>query len=247
VRSLVPAPWFAGVDGCKGGWFVLLLRYAGDRVETMQHRLCRDFEAVIALREEPVRVAVDIPIGLLDHARPGGRACDQEARRLLGNRRSSVFTPPVRAVLAASDYQEALSLSHASSDINLGLSRQAWNIADKIREVDERMTPAQQTRIVESHPELAFLTLADKPMRHNKKHAEGRSERLRLLKRHLGRFLPDPDALRTYYGAKNLAADDIVDACVLALVARRIHLGQGQRVPGDPPIDARGLRMEIWY
>ncbi|MEJ2061235.1 MAG: DUF429 domain-containing protein [Gammaproteobacteria bacterium] len=45
-----------------------------------------------------------------------------------------------------------------------------------------------------------------------------------------------------------MAYDDILDACALALTARRVHLGKAQRLPDNaPPIDAHGLRMEIWY
>lgn len=243
--------WCAGVDGCRGGWFVVLLRcpregIGGEAIEEMRHRLCHSFDEVIALPERPARLAVDMPIGLLDEARPSGRACDREARRLLTYRRSSVFTPPVRPVLAARDYGEALILSRASSNAQLGLSRQAWNIVPKIREVDDCMTSALQARIVESHPELAFLTLEGLPMRHNKKADEGQKERLRLLKRNYGRHLVEPEMIRSRYGKDRPALDDVLDACALALVARRIHLGRGRCLPDHPPLDAKGLRMEIW-
>lgn len=33
--------WCAGVDGCRGGWFVALLRFSDDEIETVQHQLCR--------------------------------------------------------------------------------------------------------------------------------------------------------------------------------------------------------------
>ena len=244
--------WCAGVDGCRGGWFVVLLRcpgegIGGEAIEEMRHSLCQSFDEVLALPERPARLAVDMPIALLDEARPGGRACDREARKLLGDRRSSVFTPPARRVLAARDYGEALILSRASSDAQLGLSRQAWNIVPRIKEVDERMTPVLQARIVESHPELAFLTLAGLPMRHNKKVDEGRQERLQLLKRAYGRHLVDPQAIRGRYGRHRPALDDVLDACALALVARRILLGLGRCLPGNATVDAKGLRMEIWY
>jgi predicted RNase H-like nuclease len=239
--------WCAGVDGCRGGWFVVLLHLSGEVIDEVRHRLCHGFNEVIALPERPARLAVDMPIGLLDQAQSGGRACDREARRLLDDRRSSVFTPPVRAVLSAKDYVEALALNRTSSDARLGLSRQAWNIAHKIREVDQCMTPALQARIVESHPELAFLMLEGLPMGHNKKGDDGRMERLRLLKRDYGQHLVELEMIRSRFGKDKPALDDVLDACALALTARRIHLGQGRRVPENPPLDAKGLRMEIWY
>lgn len=240
--------WYAGVDGCRGGWFVVLLRGKGRAIEALRTCLCRDFQQVLAIPEQPARIAVDMPIGLLDAAQPGGRDCDQATRQRLAARRSSVFSPPVRPALAARDYAEALALNRASSKAGLGLSRQAFNILGKIRELDACLTPAMQGRIVEAHPELAFLGLAGEPMRHNKKSAEGRAERLALLERHLGRAMPDAQALHLAYGAGLLALDDIIDACALAWVARRVDLSQGRRLPeGAATLDGKGLRMEIWY
>ena len=85
-------------------------------------------------------------------------------------------------------------------------------------------------------------------MRHNKKTAEGRRERVRLLRRVFGRAFQDPSRLRLEHGVAMLAFDDVVDACVLAHVANRIHRGSAVRLPAaKPPRDRRGLRMEIWY
>ena len=41
--------------------------------------------------------------------------------------------------------------------------------------------------------------------------------------------------------------DDFLDACVLAWLAGRIATGEAERLPAEPPLDAKGLRMEIWY
>ena len=236
------AAWCAGVDGCRAGWFVVLARFSEGSVAEVRYRLCREFAQVLALPEAPVKVAVDMPIGLLDCAEPGGRSCDRAARALLGPRKSSVFPPPARPALQAANYPEAVKANGA------GISLPAWKILPKIREVDEVMTPDMQRRIVECHPELAFFSLAERPMRHNKKRPEGREERLALLRPHYGRWLDDLEVLRGRYGRGNLAMDDILDAAALALVARRIHSGQGHCLPeGGPPVDARGLRMEIWY
>jgi predicted RNase H-like nuclease len=45
-------------------------------------------------------------------------------------------------------------------------------------------------------------------------------------------------------GAK---VDDVLDACVAAWTAERIARDEAKRLPCDPPRDARGLRMEIWF
>jgi predicted RNase H-like nuclease len=245
-RSLVKPPviWVAGVDGCRGGWIavVLGLNDSGQAERCASH-LCPDFAAVLALAEHPCVIAVDIPIGLLDRAQPGGRACDRAARVLLGGRRgSSVFSPPARPALSAQRYEDVASLNGA------GVSKQAFNILGKIREVDELMTPERQRRVVEAHPELAFASLAGGPIRHNKKTPAGRAARLRLLRRYFGRALLDPTSVRLQHGRAKVGTDDVLDACVLALVADRLRQRRASRVPaGAPPVDAKGLRMEIWF
>ncbi|MEJ2060156.1 MAG: DUF429 domain-containing protein, partial [Gammaproteobacteria bacterium] len=239
LESKHAGTWYAGVDGCHDGWIAVLLHFAGDTLTSVRHRLCTGFAQIIELPERPARTAVDIPIGLLDRARHGGRDCDKAARRLLVARRNSVFSPPVRTVLSARDYSEALARNRASSEAHIGISRQTWGITPKIREVDGCMTPDLQERIVEAHPELAFLALAGRPMQHNKKHTAGYAERCNVLREHYGSLLPDIHELRKQYGARRLAYDDILDACALALTARRVHLGKAQRLPDNaPPIDA---------
>ncbi|MGH8614797.1 MAG: DUF429 domain-containing protein, partial [Gammaproteobacteria bacterium] len=94
--------WLAGVDGCRGGWFVVLFHRtrASPGLADLRFVLCRSFSELVNLRENPSPIALDIPIGLLDQAQPGGRSCDRAARALLGRgRASSVFTPPTRAAL----------------------------------------------------------------------------------------------------------------------------------------------------
>lgn len=86
--------WVAGVDGCRSGWFAIFSKLSND---IMHWDVFPTLEAVISHDLAPIIVAVDIPIGLLDAAKRGGRDCDIEARKRLGSRRgSSVFPPPVR-------------------------------------------------------------------------------------------------------------------------------------------------------
>src|SRR5439155_4147082 len=86
------APLVAGVDGCRAGWVVVLSEGARSEVT-----VARDFAGVLGLTRGACVVGVDMPIGLLDAAAPGGRECDRHARRLLGRGRAcSVFSPPAR-------------------------------------------------------------------------------------------------------------------------------------------------------
>jgi predicted RNase H-like nuclease len=48
------------------------------------------------------------------------------------------------------------------------------------------------------------------------------------------------------YLRKEVARDDILDACVCCWAAERIRNKKAIRVPDKPPVDSRRLRMEIW-
>jgi predicted RNase H-like nuclease len=236
---------FAGIDGCRGGWAVAVVSAATADATPHDVRLVvvPHFSEALALVSDVPCVAVDMPIGLLSSPRPGGRDCDRTARALLGRQGSSVFSPPARPALAACEYREAQRLQGA------GLSIQTWNIVPRIREVDAVMTPTLQGRVIEAHPELAFQTLAGcEAVLARKASAEGFAARVRLLTRLFGPSMPDLPEVRGRLGAARVGLDDLADALVLADVARRAAAGTAFRVPaGDPPVDARGLRMEIWF
>lgn len=229
----------AGADGCRGGWAVALwLAEAPEGREAWRFVVLRGFAEVLALRPGPAVWAVDVPIGLPEAPCPGGRFCDREARRLLGRpRASSVFTPPARCLLRTRSYEAVRGR---------GLNRQGFHLLPRIREVDALLDPARQERVREVHPELCFLELAGRAMRHPKRRAEGREERRRLLAAALGRGWDAAwrEACRRLRATA--APDDLLDASVAAWTARRILEGRARRIPADPPRDGRGLRMAIW-
>jgi predicted RNase H-like nuclease len=217
-----------GVDGCRGGWAVATLR--GDRVSVrVEPRIAPVIDATV--RGEVAAVAIDMPIGLPDD---GDRACDRWARALLGPRRSSVFPTPPRPCLGAADHDAASDAAAVCTGRRLSV--QSFHLLPRIAELDAAMTPAYQEQVVEAHPELAFARLAGAPMSHPKRTAAGRAERLEVLAEH---GLTAPRA-----AVGRAAADDVLDAVVLALVARAVAGGHAERL-GDCTRDARGLRMEI--
>lgn len=180
---------------------------------------------------------IDIPIGLPDAT---SRLCDVEARRLLAPRRgSSVFPAPSRAALAGQDYAERCRLNRAAC--GKALSQQASHLIPKIREVDLAITPAMQAWIREAHPELAFAALAGAPLATRKATPDGVLERVALLQR-AGVHL-EPHSLRLGLGRSRVKPDDLLDAAVLLLTARRLRDGTARVLGGD--VDSRGLRMEI--
>jgi predicted RNase H-like nuclease len=184
-------------------------------------------------------IVIDMPIGLPDAP---GRACERAARKAIGPRRSSVFSAPLRGMLAFAEYQDANAYGKARG---AGLSKQAWNITPKIRALDALMTPQLQARVAEGHPELAFTRLGGGPCAHPKRDPLGKRERLRRLN-HAGvdakRVL---DAARDMHPSRSIFADDdLIDACALALTAEAHLNGEAWRL-GDGARDARGLLMEI--
>jgi len=196
-----------------------------------------------SLLDSPASViCVDIPIGLLD--RPGQRACDVEARRMLGRgRASSVFPPPSRRALSFGDYR-------AASDVNMQLTgrrlnKQSFNISPKVREVDEAMKPVMQERVREAHPELSFRSLnGGVALPSSKKTAGGRNHRWRLLRAvlaGLARKATLPAELRG-----RCQADDYIDALACAWTAIYAAGGTARRIPPEAEVDERDLRMEMW-
>ena len=222
----------AGADACRGGWCVVTLPVEGDATVEVIDRFTK-----VAARQAKGRlgaVGVDIPIGLSDGP---PRKCDVDARALLGDRRSSVFPAPLRPVLGARSYEAALARSREASGV--GLSKQAWNLVPKVTEVDRLLDPTRQGRIFECHPEVAFAALHGVPMAHPKKGRPGRDERLAVLRPHV----PGIDAL-VVQSPSGAAADDVLDAAVVAVTAKAMLAGKVRRL-GERRHDAEGLVMEI--
>lgn len=235
--------YVAGVDGYKGGWFLTLFDVQSGR---SRHVCAPDFTTVLEAAKEAAIIAVDMPIGLLDQACPGGREPDVEARRLLGGPRSlSVFTPPVRGALAYNDYILAAEANMASSPHRISISRQSFGLFSRIREVDEYISaePERQERIREVHPELSFFQINGcRPLPHGKKSHRGFLDRLRLLQLEgFGSHILDLASFDC-----DVATDDVLDSFACCFTAMRILEDTAVRIPVDPPQDSEGLRMEIW-
>ena len=239
--------WVAGVDDCPKGWLVVLRDLAGH--VPSRFRLCKDFDEVLNLSEKPSVIAVDVPIGIPNVAGRGGRACDTAARSLLGARRSAVFTPPSRNALAEDDFNKACLVNFKHSIPPRKVSKQTFGIFSKIREVDDALSPSDQARVFECHPEVAYWAMNDEqslstPKRiKNVPHGEGLAQRRSLLAASGFdvKFLASFDMLRAKAGQ-----DDFLDACACAYAAARIARGEAKQLPEEPTRDGTGLRMAIW-
>ena len=225
-----------GVDGCRAGWIAVRVDLGGSTWRAGVHPTCAD---LLAAYPEAAAIGIDIPIGL---PWDGARACDRAARARLGPRRSSVFNPPTRRLLAllgpAPTYRDANAL--AWRELGHGIGAQAFNIFAKIREVDALVTSERQARLREVHPELSFAAMRGAPCAWPKRRPAGAAERLAALRAScawLGAALPRPPA-----GA---AGDDLLDALAVAWTAERIARGAAEVRPVGLERDPRGLRMEI--
>ena len=151
-------------------------------------------------------------------------------------------------MLDADNYEAANRLSRMETGI--GLSKQAFGILGKCREVDQLLRDDCTVRPVirEIHPEVCFWAFAGKPMTHYKKDDAGFRERLDVLKRI--RPSAAQDIERTLsdfkpYG-KDVARDDAVDAMVAALTAAA-RVAALRTLPAKPPRDVYRLPMEMVY
>ena len=218
----------AGVDGCRGQWLAAV--GDGDAVSWLLVPTFRDLYDDTALTV----IAIDVPIGLPESGR---RACDGEARRLLGRRGSSVFAAPVRSVLSCTTYAEArgvlASLGGAS------MSAQAFGIVRAVRDVDGCVGPRDDERIVETHPELAFRLLSGERELVAKKTTAGLAARLRALAGWRGDVL---DVLERV--PAGVPVDDALDALACLWVAERWATGE-RRTLGGGERDVRNLPMRI--
>ena len=217
-----------GVDGCRGGWLAAELD-DDDRVTWHWTREIKE------LLEQPAEVvAIDIPIGLPE---AGIRACDVQARAALGHRGVTVFPAPVRPALECTTYAEARQLLAAAG--GRSMSAQAFGIVAAVRQVDAAITPADEARVVEAHPELGFALMGDGLALPGKRTVEGAALRFQRLARWL------PSVATVLAAAPGRARpDDALDALACAWVARRWRLGTACLLT-DGARDSRGLLMRI--
>lgn len=238
----------AGVDGCKEGWFIattsITMKNETDtscEFNLKNVSIASTFAEVLSETSDCKLICVDIPIGLSDEDKP--RECDGAARELLkGQRASSVFPPPIRQCLSAKDYTEAnkISIEHSGK----GLTPLSFAILNKIREVDDLMTPELQHRVREIHPEISFWALNNKkPIQQNKKTVLGQTQRHKLLQE----IFTNMDSILAQMPPHGYVMDDALDALAAAWTAGQAVIGKAKTLPEKPPLDSKGLKMEILY
>ena len=241
----------AGVDGCPAGWIACVLD-GGDPASAVIRLLPRIAD-LIAGDDRPLVTAIDMPIGLPDRIGSGGRGPERLVRPLLGERQSSVFSIPSRAAIFVGEgmderdgYGAACRVALATSDPPKKVSKQGFHLFPKIRELDRALTSEVAPFVFESHPEVAFMALnggramgLPKKVK-NRPNPPGLAERRGLL---VG--LGFARAVVEGPPPRGAGPDDLLDACVLALVAGRIVRGEARVWPDVPERDGRGLEIAM--
>jgi predicted RNase H-like nuclease len=217
---------YLGLDGFRGGWVAAWIDDRGDHGFDYSPGLAR----LLAIPH--TRAMIDMPIGL---KMKGHRTCDLRARELVG---AAVFLGARRNLWEFPDQASANRYYWDHEGRGMGVSCQLWNIRDKIKEVDDFITPERQATLGEAHPELIFRNLGGQRRLGGKKSEEGREQRIGLLADR--GFVKIRKWLKQRYGT-GIGRDDLIDACACAVAARDSRARFGDEV------DCRGLRMEINY
>jgi len=233
---------YLGVDWSSGAWLAVVFDREGFREATVHEEVGGLWERY---GERATRVLIDMPVGLIEEGDPV-RACDEQARAVLGPRSRSVFTPPVREATRKRRYPAAKRVNERKADRSL--SKQAFNISDGIAAVDELLqnVPEARATVRESHPEVCFRALAGEPLQYSKLRAGGYAERMRTLAAFDPEAAPTVQRAAAATGGEDVGVDDVLDAVVLAYTARP-GSGELHTLPPDPPTDAVGLPMEMVY
>jgi predicted RNase H-like nuclease len=225
-----------GVDACSHGWIAIALT-AGPV------RAYQDAEIAgivrLALGDGPLdAIGIDIPIGLAD---AGLRQADLQARTLAGPRRASVFMPPVRAALSFGTHAEASAENRRLT--GRGVSRQAFNLTEKILQVD-RWRGQAPCPVLEVHPELSFAALAGGAALDSAKSTWAGAIRRRQLLAAAGLMLPD----ELGPAGQRAGTDDVLDAAAVAWTALRFARGEARRLPAEAEreVFSDGVDCAIW-
>jgi predicted RNase H-like nuclease len=224
----LPYRRLAGVEPCPKGWLVIPGKLQGVSMFPEPPGVVASFLEILDSTPAFEVIALHCPIGLLSDRHPGGRRCDEEARRLLGPRRGAgIISPP-----------SSTSVETGNVD---GLSAVARSLLPRIRDVYRDIASYHQRTVFEVHPELGFYQLNnDRPLRFAKASEDGLAERLALLQPRM----PGLEQLLNRR-PKRVSVPTLLDGCVDLWTARRIAARAIVRIPQDPEWGADGLKMEL--
>ena len=120
-------------------------------------------------------IIIDIPIGL--ELTSPNRICDIEARKFLGTRSSTIFSPPCLEAIFCQNYNQAKAINLTNT--GKSISKQSWFLSKKILEARE--FSEKSFTLKEGHPECSFAEFEGKPLTDKKKSTRGLFKRVHIL------------------------------------------------------------------
>ncbi len=202
-----------GLDGCASGWAIASKNIKSDLIE---FHLISQLDQLNDMFKQPYLIAIDMPVHLINLS----RSVDQKARVILGKRASTVFNAPSINALKENNFQTASLINFELTGKKL--SKQSFNLFNKIREVQNFKNSNPAIRIYESHPELAFMKLNENlVVLEKKKTTEGKIKRIKLLQSIFDSF--DFENLRAKFNKNMIKNDDILDSFAMLYVALKIY------------------------
>jgi predicted RNase H-like nuclease len=232
----LPYKMLGGVTPCPGGWLILPARLAGVTVIVEEPLVVPTLLEVLEYKPKFEAAAINAPIGFVDEPAGPYRACDEEAREMVGwPRRVAIKPVPSRAALRAPTRDAAVELEPWLTKDDLRRFR--W-----IREAEQEFQPFHQRNWFAAHPDLSFHVLnGDQPLRSSPYQEHGVLERMHLVREKL----PGVEDVITQVPPPGAGQIHLLQAAGLLWTARRASGRAINRLPTDPTWDSTGLRMEL--
>lgn len=228
-----------GVDWCSGKWLAVKLQ--NSNVEYYKYK---NIEELCEAHGDAGAILIDIPIGLPESAEEVALRPDRLIKSILKGKKSSVFNVPFRQIAMADSLAEAWDLNRA---LNAKMQPLGMSLRASVRQVDLFLQKHEpwKNKLMESHPELAFLTLNDyQPLKFSKLTKEGEEERISILNRHCNSVTQLIEQYKSDVPYRK-KIDDLLDAFSLALIGQ-LGLRNGFHLfPENPNIDRTGLKMQM--
>ena len=219
-----PPTYCVGIDGCKDGWVVVYCPISSfDKAKVKHYEKLSQLDNYF---NRPSVIIIDIPIGL--ETNKPNRSCDTAARKFLGRRSSTIFSPPCQDAIFSRDYEEAKTINMQKT--GKSISKQSWFLSNKILEAKNLIESNRDIILKEGHPECSFAQYAGAPISDNKKRIRGIFKRLDILNKlnfnlqKLVEMLPENASLKI---------DDLFDAAILCWTASRYINGESRTLPNS--------------
>jgi predicted RNase H-like nuclease len=236
VAKAMPFKMLGAVTPCPGGWLILPARLAGVTVIVEDPEVVKTLFEVLDFKPKFEAAAIFAPIGFSDEPEGPYRACDSEAREIIGWPRLVAVKPnPSRAALRAPTRE-------AAKEIEPWLTNDDFRRWKWIREAETEFQPFHQRNWFAAHPELSFYVLnGDRPVTSSPYQQDGVLERMSLIRSKL----PGVEEAVTRTPPAGAAQIHLLQAAGLLWTARRAAGRAINRLPTDPTWDSSGLRMEL--